>query len=331
MEVCKVKKINSFIFIVAISMFLIVSCSGGNNDKDEESVSLDPVNIPVAGVSLNRTTLSIPQGGTVQLTATVTNPDSTNKEITWISSDETAAAVSSSGLVTGKNIIGSTTTITVKTVSSDFSVNCIVKVVNKNLPIITTLPIIGNLIYTKSINGRSARGGCILEYEGTTTVTERGLCWNITGSPAIVGDKVYTGISRGEGIDFSLTNLAIYTKYYVRAYATNSNGTTYGDEISFNSGKVFGTNCVGGYVFYNDGNGSGLVSGKNDQIASQEWITGGVTLTSLNGGTSEALNSGQVNTTAIIGQTDHITSAAKICNDYNDGKYGDWYLSSKVI
>jgi hypothetical protein len=95
------------------------------------------------------------------------------------------------------------------------------------------------------------------------------------------------------------------------------------------TGKTFGTDYAGGYVFYNDGNGGGLVSAKTDQSTSQVWITGGSTQTTLNGNTLTAIGTGQANTTAIINQTGHTGSAAKVCDDYTDGTYTDWYLPSR--
>ena len=64
--------------------------------------------IPVTGVSL-ASTLSVQEGSTETLTATVSPNNATIKDITWSSEDESIATVSSTGVVTG--VAAGTTTI----------------------------------------------------------------------------------------------------------------------------------------------------------------------------------------------------------------------------
>ncbi len=74
-------------------------------------------------------------------------------------------------------------------------------------------------------------GGDVL-LEGASPVTRRGVCWSTEEQPTI-SDQVTEG---GEGSgDFlvDLKGLALNTVYVARAYATNSEGTAYGDEVSF--------------------------------------------------------------------------------------------------
>jgi len=80
----------------------------------------------------------------------------------------------------------------------------------------------------------SATSGGNVTADGGKTVTSRGIVWNTSGSPTI---SSYTGItSDGSGTGTytsSLTNLSPNTTYYVKAYATNSIGTSYGSQVSF--------------------------------------------------------------------------------------------------
>ncbi len=64
------------------------------------------------------------------------------------------------------------------------------------------------------------------------TVTTRGICYNTTGSPTTSSPKVASGSGTGS-FSSSLTGLNPNTTYYARAYATNSQGTAYGGQISF--------------------------------------------------------------------------------------------------
>lgn len=69
--------------------------------------------VRVKGVTVAPTTASVVEGNTVQLTATVSPANATNKRVTWKSSDETIATVDAKGLV--KAVKEGTTTITVTT------------------------------------------------------------------------------------------------------------------------------------------------------------------------------------------------------------------------
>ena len=64
-----------------------------------------------------------------------------------------------------------------------------------------------------------------------------------------------------------------------------------------------------------------------------QWIIGGSTQTTANGGTSASIGQGQTNTTAMMGQAGYTGGAAKVCNDYsitvNEITYSDWFLPSK--
>ena len=69
--------------------------------------------------------------------------------------------------------------------------------------------------------------------DGGATVTSRGVCWSTSPNPTV---DLTTVTVDGAGIDvFSsfISSLTPATTYYLRAYATNSVGTSYGNEISF--------------------------------------------------------------------------------------------------
>ncbi len=81
-------------------------------------------------------------------------------------------------------------------------------------------------------NTTTAEAGGNVTDAGGATVTARGVCWNTTGSPMVSDGKTADGA--GEGLFISrLENLLPAVTYYVRAYATNSAGTGYGEEVEF--------------------------------------------------------------------------------------------------
>ena len=68
--------------------------------------------------------------------------------------------------------------------------------------------------------------------DGGGTVTARGVCWSTSQNPTINNNRSIDGIGTGNFIS-NLSNLAPQTTYYVRAYATNEAGTSYGAQKSF--------------------------------------------------------------------------------------------------
>lgn len=95
-----------------------------------------------------------------------------------------------------------------------------------------------------SITAVTASGGGNVTADGGGTVSARGVCWNTTGTPDIINDS-YTSNGTGTGsFTSSLTGLSENTPYYVRAYATNSAGTGYGDTVQFTTLKAEPTNHV---------------------------------------------------------------------------------------
>ena len=71
-------------------------------------------------------------------------------------------------------------------------------------------------------------GGNVTD-DGGATVTERGIYYGISTSPETSGTKLQIGSGTGV-FSTSLTGLSAGTTYYIKAYATNSNGTSYGSE-----------------------------------------------------------------------------------------------------
>ena len=83
-----------------------------------------------------------------------------------------------------------------------------------------------------NIDKTTATGGGNVTADGGATITARGICWSTSQNPTVDGNHTTDGTGTGS-FTSSMTGLAANTTYYVRAYATNSAGTAYGDEVSF--------------------------------------------------------------------------------------------------
>jgi len=83
-----------------------------------------------------------------------------------------------------------------------------------------------------NITFNSAQCGGNVTLDGGASVQSKGICWSTLHNPTI--SNSHTTLSGGTGIfTSSITDLTHGTTYYVRAYATNTIGTSYGDEVSF--------------------------------------------------------------------------------------------------
>jgi len=85
-----------------------------------------------------------------------------------------------------------------------------------------------------NITSSSATSGGTINSEGNGTISARGVCWNKSGNPSLENYLNYTNDDSGAGSYTSiLTGLVEISTYYVKAYATNEKGTSYGEERSF--------------------------------------------------------------------------------------------------
>jgi len=93
-----------------------------------------------------------------------------------------------------------------------------------------------------NITQTTATSGGNVTFDGGGTITVRGVCWGTFHDPAISDSHTTDGNSTGS-FSSSLTDLTANTLYYVRAYATNSAGTKYGNEVSFTTLPIAGLTC----------------------------------------------------------------------------------------
>lgn len=131
-----------------------------------------------------------------------------------------------------------------------------------------TLPTIKtNLISNLSENSANS-GGTILS-DGGSNIVAKGVVWNTQPNPTInLNTKTIDGSGNSE-FTSTLFNLQKGTTYYVRAYATNSLGTIYGNEISLLTPDIT-SNAV--YIHKFD-NSSQDLSGNNFNASLNSWVS----------------------------------------------------------
>ena len=149
--------------------------------------------IPATGISLNQTSATLTtKGQTLQLTATVTPSNATDKSVTWTSSNTSVAVVSSTGLVTA--VSDGTATITATTADgSNKTATCTVTV---NIPVLATGISLNQTSATLTMNGQT--------FQLTATVTpsnatDKSVTWTSSNtSVAVVSSTgLVTAVSNG--------------------------------------------------------------------------------------------------------------------------------------
>ncbi len=103
-----------------------------------------------------------------------------------------------------------------------------------------------------NITQTTATSGGNVTSDGGANVTARGVCWSTSQNPTISNSHTTDGNGTGS-FTSNLINLNPNTTYYVRAYATNEKGTSYGEQRSFTTLEE-----VGNYEYVDLGLPSGL-------------------------------------------------------------------------
>jgi CubicO group peptidase (beta-lactamase class C family) len=103
---------------------------------------------------------------------------------------------------------------------------------NTGLPALATTGI-------TNITFDAASGGGNISSDGGAPITERGIVWSTSSNPTIIlATKTSDGTGTG-AFASAITGLVSGTKYYAKAYATNSFGTGYGQEVTFQTVSLF--------------------------------------------------------------------------------------------
>lgn len=300
-----------------------------SNDISFGAISTSNISSNTASIT---TTINTDGGNTI-----------TSRGVVWNTSINPTIALStktSSGTGTG-TINASLTGLTASTVYyvRTYATNANGTVYGNEISL-TTTGIIPSLTTTaaSSININGFTTGGNISSDGGNLVTYRGICWSTSANPTINDNRILGGISTGT-FTITLSNLNVATTYYVRAFATNSAGTAYGNQQTIStSSLVAGTSYQGGRIAYIFQSGDpGYVAGEthgfiimNHPMGMQAAYGGYNASTGYftYSGTSNNFGTGRNNTLLLYNMTGN--NAAKYMYNVNYDGYNDWYIPSSA-
>jgi len=129
------------------------------------------------------------------------------------------------------------------------------------------LPSVNTAIPSATGTGTGSGGGTVTA-EGGSPVTARGVCWSTSANPTISNSRTNDGGGPGSFAS-EISGLSPNTTYHVRAYATNSVGTAYGNDVTFTTDPLTVTD--------NDDNSYSVI-----RLGNQLWMGENLRTTTLN-------------------------------------------------
>jgi hypothetical protein len=226
-------KMQNFLFGGAITDFA-KSASGGYV-RAVRSVVLSPTTIPVLTTSTPASSIST--------TSAVVGGSVTDEGMTQVSVRGfvygTSSGSSTYSVTSGAGAGTYTTTLSGLTAGTTYFVRSFAKNAQgigygAEINFITlSAPIMSATASPTSINTTSVISGGTITGNGGSNILTSGLVWGISANPTIaLSTKTTDGTTSGT-FTSSITGLTAGATYHVRAYATNSIGTSYGPDITF--------------------------------------------------------------------------------------------------
>ena len=215
---------NSYRWLIVIAGLLLASCTKPEDKQTDNSIK-------VKLVTLNKSTLTLTEGDSFALSATILPEDADDQSVSWSSSDEAVASVSDEGLVLAKK--EGKATVTVTTHDGGKTASCAVTVEAQLDPSVTIgathISCISAVLSGKANLGKTSAADL-----------KMGIMYSKSSGvlPSTSTMIEATDIEAEYYYSIQLTDLEPETTYYYRSYVYQGGENTYGDTKSFTTKKV---------------------------------------------------------------------------------------------
>jgi len=223
------KKYLSALAVLAL-LFMGDSCTPeDSNSGSEENGGKRAVH--VTGVSLDRSNVTIKEGESVTLVATVKPDKAENKNVSWSSSDASVASVNNSGNVTG--VKAGSTTITATTEDGGKTSSCVVSV-EPSTALSVTVGVDNVSAVSVVLKGKANLGN--------TSSSDLKVGFQYSKSAGILPSNSITVEVKDADANYNytttITGLEPETIYYFRSFVRQNGQDTYGETKSFTTKDV---------------------------------------------------------------------------------------------
>lgn len=327
-------KKNLLLLLVTIVLTACTTTSDSNGNKTTTVVPLPPSNLTGKATSTTEINLSW--------------TDNSTNELGFKIERKTGTGIYSVIYTTNSNIVTiidinliPSTTYTYRVCSYNNTGNS--STYSNEITVTTNTPINKPILTTttpNTITKNSAISGGNISSDGGATITARGIVWGTTTSPTIANStKTVDGVGSGV-FSSNLQNLTPSTTIYARAYATNSEGTSYGNEVTITTlaSLKIGDEYQGGIIyyifspdewtdvgFYVPGEIHGLIVAKNDLPDKYEYGCYNKYFNTLGHSNLTVDYHSEYPTVEIFNYCGANTAAGG-CYNLNLNGYSDWYL-----
>ena len=187
--------------------------------------------VHVTGVSLDRTSVTLKEGESMNLVATIKPDNADNKNVSWSSSDATVATVDNGGKVTGMK--AGNATVTAKTEDGEKTASCAVTIESHLAPSVT--------VGADNISAISAvlKGKANL---GSTVASDlkMGIMWSKNAGvlPSNSTKTEATNMDGSYNYSVGVTGLEPETTYYYRSFVSQYGQDTFGETMEFKTKDI---------------------------------------------------------------------------------------------
>ena len=220
-----------FLTILIVLAAIFSSCK---KDKKEKKITLPQLTTAaITNLSFNTAT----SGGTITgdgggaITASGICWSKTNNTPT-LSDSKTTGTTASGSFISVMNSLEENTTYYVRAYATNSAGTAYGNVVTFNTTVDIKLPQLTTAAITNLTYNTATSGGTITG-DGGAAITASGICWSKTNNTPTLTDSTKAGTTASGSFTSVMNNLEENTTYYVRAFATNSVGTAYGNVVTF--------------------------------------------------------------------------------------------------